>query len=31
MVSSTDWDTVEYFIQEFNNLEYAYLENKTIY
>ena len=31
MVSKSDWDTVEYFVQEFNNLEYAYLENKTIY
>jgi len=31
LVRKEDWDTVEYFIQEFNNLEYAYLENNTIY
>ena len=31
LVRKSDWETVEYFIKEFNNLEYAYLENNTTY
>ena len=29
LVRKSDWETIEYFIREFNNLEYAYLENTT--
>tara|TARA_R110000850_G_scaffold5483_4_gene22695 strand:+ start:547 stop:1293 length:747 start_codon:yes stop_codon:yes gene_type:complete len=31
LVRNSDWETVDYFIKEFNNLEYAYLENITIH
>ena len=31
LVRKSDWETVDYFIKEFNNLEYTYLENQSIH
>ena len=31
LVRNSDWETVDYFIKEFNNLEYVYFENITIH